>query len=308
MQRCEVHETRRRRAAVAEILLLCVAIAAVHLFPHAAGTSAPSRAQAEKAPSPQTYLGFDANDYPGGDALPGLRRTFTFSGYWLNAPPGAKTNSWTGKRAELLKNGFGFLLLFNGRIAQELQPPVDAGELGARDAEAAVAAAQREGFSAGNGIVIFLDIEEGGRMYPVQIKYIQGWSGRVASGGFRAGVYCSGVKVKEGRGQTITTADDIQERAPVAAYFIYNDACPPSPGCAYLKNPPPPSQSGYPGARVWQFAQSPRRRNLTGPCSATYNSDGNCYPPASTAAGHTLLDLDSSASPDPSDAGVHVVN
>jgi hypothetical protein len=306
MPRCEVHETRRKRAAIATILPLYVVFTFVLLFPQAAGTGELPQSKIENPPL--TFLGFDVNDYPGDGAWLELRRTFTFSGYWLNAPPGAKTNSWAGKRAELLKNKFGFLILFNGRVAKELQPPVVARELGTHDADAAVAAAQREGFSAGKGIVIFLDIEEGGRMYPVQIEYIQGWSARVASGDFKAGVYCSGMKVKEGKGQTITTADDIHERAPVAAYFIYNDACPPSPGCAYLKNPPAPSQSGFSGALVWQFAQSPRRRNLTELCSATYNSDGNCYPPANTAAVKLLLDLDSSLSPDPSGVGVHAVN
>jgi hypothetical protein len=292
--------------AVSEILLLCVAFVVALLFPSAAGTGAPPRAHVEGPPQ-QTYLGFDANDYPGDDALPELRRTFTFSGYWLNAPPGAKANSWTGKRGPLQKNDFGFLILFNGRLSKELQTPLDARDLGTRDADAAVAAAQREGFPAATGIVIYLDIEEGGRMLPAQINYILGWSGRVASSGFVAGVYCSGMKVKEGKGKTITTADDIHERSPMIAYFIYNDACPPSPGCAYLKNPPAPSQSGFSGALVWQFAQSPRRRNFTGRCGATYSSDGNCYPPASTAASRILLDLDSSVSPDPSSAGIHVV-
>jgi hypothetical protein len=306
MRRCVVGEGRSRPAALPEILLRCVAIAAVVLFARAAGPNATSRTQAENPPS-QTYLGFDANDYPGDDALRGLRRTFTFSGYWLNVPPGAKTNSWTGHRAALLKNGFGFLILFNGRLSKELQPPVDPRDLGARDAEIAVAAAQREGFSAGTSKVIYLDIEEGGRMLPAQLSYIQGWNERVASSGFAAGVYCSGMKVKEGKGQTITTADDIHKHAPVTAYFVYNDACPPSPGCAYLKNPPEPSQSGFAGARVWQFAQSPRRRNFTGRCGATYSSDGNCYPPASVAAGHILLDLDSSVSADPSSMAVHSI-
>ena len=300
-----MHQMRTKRSAIAEILLLCVAIVVVVLFPRAAGSGAASATQAEKSPG-QIYLGFDANDYPGDDALPGLRRTFTFSGYWLNAPPGAKTNSWTGKRAQIRKNTFGVLILFNGRLAKELQPPVNPHDLGARDGEVAVVAAQREGFSA--SAVIYLDIEEGGRMYPVQIEYIQGWSEQVASGDFKAGVYCSAMKVKEGGGQTITTADDIRERAPVGAYFVYNDACPPSPGCASLKNPPPPSQSGFPSALVWQFAQSPRRGNYTGPCSTTYNADGNCYPPVGTAPGHILLDLDSSLSPDPSSAGIHDVN
>ena len=169
-----------------------------------------------------------------------------------------------------------------------------------RDAEDAVAAAQREGFSAETFTVIYLDVEEGGRMLPPQIEYIEGWKRKVESKGFVAGVYCSGMEVKEGKGQTITTADDIHERAPVMAYFIYNDACPPSPGCAYLKNPPQPSQSGFAGARVWQFAQSPQRRNFTGRCRATYSRDGNCYPPSSAAVGRMMLDLDSSVSPDPS--------
>ncbi len=299
MRRCAVREKRRTSAPVTETLLLCVVFGASLLFARAAGTSAPRPSQSEKVLG-QTYLGFDANDYPGDDALPGLRRTFTFSGYWLNAPPGAKANSWTGKRAELLKNSFGFLVLFNGRLSKELQPPVDPSDLGARDAEVAVAAAQREGFSADTFTIIYLDIEEGGRMLPPQINYIEGWKCTVESRGFVAGVYCSGMKVKEGKGQTITTADDIHERAPVMAYFIYNDACPPSPGCAYLKNPPEPSQSGFPGARVWQFAQSPRRRNFTGHCGATYSSDGNCYPPVGTSAGRILLDLDSAVSADPS--------
>jgi hypothetical protein len=290
----------------AGIPLPFVALAAVLLLSRAAGTRAPLPSQFEKLPVP-TYLGFDANDYPGDEVLPALRRTFTFSGYWLNAPPGAKTNTWTGKRAELLKNGFGFLILFDGRLSKELRPPMEPSDLGARDAEAAVAAALREGFSAETFTVIYLDIEEGGRMLPPQINYIEGWKSRVESRGFVAGVYCSGMKVKEGEGLTITTADDIHERAPVIAYFIYNDACPPSPGCAYLKNPPEPSQSGFSGARVWQFAQSPRRRNYTGPCSATYTSGGNCYAPVDIAAGRILLDLDSSVSADPSSMVVHPI-
>ena len=248
---------------------------------------------------PHTYLGFDANEYPGDAALFDLRQTFSFSGYWLNVPPGAKTNPWAGKRAVLLKHGFGFLVLFNGRLSNELKPPVDANDLGVRDADLAVTAAEGEGFPAHAGIVIYLDIEEGGRMLPSQIDYIKGWSGRVESKGFLAGVYCSGIKVKESKGQTITTADDIHEQLSIIAYFVYNDECPPSPGCVYSKNPPPPSRSGFSGARVWQFAQSPRRRNFTSRCSATYSSDGNCYA-AGAGPGHILLDLDSADSSDPS--------
>jgi hypothetical protein len=37
------------------------------------------------------YLGFDRNDYPGDASLKALRQTFSYSGYWLNNPPGEKT-------------------------------------------------------------------------------------------------------------------------------------------------------------------------------------------------------------------------
>ncbi|MFZ0084220.1 MAG: hypothetical protein WAK78_02935 [Candidatus Acidiferrales bacterium] len=270
--------------------------------------SSPPRSQSGAAP-PRAYLGFDANDYPGDAALPALRKTFSFAGYWLNPPPGAKSNSWTGTRPALLQNTFGFLVLFNGRTESQLQPPVVPAQLGSTDAELAIQAARREGFPAHT--IIYLDQEEGGRMLPVQIDYLYSWIQRVNSSDFTAGAYCSGMKAKEGKGQFIITADDIRERTAAQSFFVYNDACPPAPGCVYPKNPPPPSASGVAYASVWQFAQSPRRREFTKSCSSTYNRDGNCYPSAANGtSGATpgaspraiLLDLDSATSPDPSNA------
>jgi hypothetical protein len=303
MPATSMNHTSKQSAGIAAILLCLLSLAAALL----SARSKIINAQISQEP-PRTYLGFDVNDYPGDAALPDLRQTFVFSGYWLNVPPGAKTNPWAGKRAVLLKNGFGFLVLFNGRSSNELKPPVDPADLGVRDAELAAAAAQREGFPANGSTLIYLDIEEGGRMLPSQINYIGAWSSGVNSKGFIAGVYCSGIKVKEGKGQTITTADDLHERLPISAYFVYNDDCPPSPGCAYLKNPLPPSQSGFPGARVWQFAQSPRRRELTSHCSATYDSDGNCYSSTGARVGQIPLDLDVSVSPDPSTLVLHSIH
>ena len=91
-------------------------------------------------------LGFDKNDYPGDNLLPALHRSFSYTGYWLNNPPGANSNNWTGKRDVLKANGFGFMILFNGRLDKELRGK-DAAALGRRDAAAAVAAAKREGFA-----------------------------------------------------------------------------------------------------------------------------------------------------------------
>jgi hypothetical protein len=262
-------------------------------------------AQKSRADSSHTYLGFDVNEYPGDSALPALKKTFAFAGYWLNVPPGAKTNNWTGRRPEFVKDGFGFLVLFNGRLDRELTSPVHAAELAVMDAKSAVAAARHEGFPAGT--IIFLDQEEGGRLLPEQMAYVLQWVDAVNATNFHAGVYCSGMPAKEGK-SAIVTANDIREHESgrKIVYFVYNDACPPSPGCVYPQTPRPPADSGIPFADVWQFAQSPRRHEFTKTCGATYNADGNCYPAANAAKGISkqnggvYLDLDSATSPDPS--------
>ena len=115
-----------------------------------------------------TFLGFDRNDYPGDANLTLLRRTFSFTGYWLNNPPGARANTWAGKRHALESANFGFLVLFNGRLYKELKHT--AATTGEADGRAAASTARREGFP--SRTIIFLDIEEGGRMLPEQKAYI----------------------------------------------------------------------------------------------------------------------------------------
>jgi glycoside hydrolase-like protein len=269
-----------------------------------AGTSTSNtQSQANQIPAarlPHADLGFDTNDYPGDSLLPQLRRTFSFAGYWLNSPPGAKSNTWLGKRETLDRHGFGFLILFNGRTYSQLKTPNRPNALGARDARAAVETALREGFP--KNAIIFLDQEEGGRLLPDQNTYLFAWIDAVISAGFRAGVYCSGIPATEGHGQTIVTANDIRNHAGTRkiSYFIYNDACPPSPGCAYGKDPPAPSLSGVPFASIWQMAQSPRRKEFTAQCSSTYGKDGDCDLPGAARVGSISLDLDSATTPDPS--------
>src|SRR6266478_1110029 len=74
----------------------------------------------------RSYLGFDRNRYPGDASLKLLRQIFSFSGYWLNAPPNEASNTWEGKREVLTVSGFGFLVLFNGRLFRELKSVADA--------------------------------------------------------------------------------------------------------------------------------------------------------------------------------------
>jgi hypothetical protein len=258
------------------------------------------------------YVGFDRNNYPGDAALPALRASFHYTSYWLNNPPGEKQNSWTGKRALLKQNGFGFLILFNGRAFAELKGN-DASALGAADGKAAVAAVAREGFPA--NVLIFLDQEEGGRLLPEQAAYLFAWADAVQAGGARAGVYCSGIDVPEGKA-TINTAQDIVEKETARAkilrqakspeplkLWIADDRCPPSPGCTlavpHLSSDLSPAVAR--SAVVWQYAQSPRRSKFSAHCPKNQTKDGMCYAPGLAHSADTFLDLNTANSPDPSE-------
>lgn len=284
---------------------LC-AIAAVMLI--AAMNCGAQRAHVGRA----GYVGFDRNDYPGDAALPGLRKTFEYTSYWLNAPPGEQQNAWAGKRALLKRQGFGFLVLFNGRLYAELKGK-DAAALGAADGKVAAAAAMREGFA--RDVVIFLDQEEGGRLLNEQAAYLFAWVDAVRAAGARAGVYCSGIEAKDTSGTTSTALDIVQreatrtEKAAHAAgaarlkLWVANDACPPSPGCSLKAPGLGVVETGELAGRVavWQYAQSPRRMQFTDGCPANYAPDGKCYATAAAQSAGVFVDLNVANSADPSE-------
>lgn len=248
--------------------------------------------------APHYYLGFDRNDYPGDEAMKLLRRDFAFTGYWLGNPPGDTTNSWVGKRELLRSEGFGFVLLFAGPDSGQFRDQVYTRKRVADDTQAAAAAARREGFPTGS--VIFLDIEEGGRLPSTYITYLKDWASELERLGFRAGVYCSGIPIDEGEGHSLITSDFIREQIKPAelVYWVYNDSCPPSPGCTMPKDPPAPSKSGIAYAQIWQFVRSPRDKQTARRCRG-YAKDGNCYAVLDTA--HKFhLDVNSATSADPS--------
>ena len=262
---------------------------------------ASTQPSSQEQQAPSAYLGFDLNIFPGKDALPVLKKTFSFSSYWLSPPPGEKTNNWLGQRELLRAQGFGFLLLYRGPLSRELKSEAAAAQKGTLDARNAAVVAKSEGFPM--RAIIFLDIEEGGRLPAAYHAYLHAWAGALAEAGYRAGAYCSGIPIKEEPGATITTADDIRAHTPSAdfVYFIFNDVCPPSPGCAFPQNPLSPATGGIPYAALWQYAQSPRRTERTVHCAPGYHTDGNCYAPNDTAHAW-FLDVDTATSSDPSNA------
>jgi hypothetical protein len=242
-----------------------------------------------------SYFGFDRNEYPGDGLLPQLRRSFSFAGYWLNNPPGGRGNSWVGKRVAVKAAGFGFLILFNGRVDKELVGK-DAAALGRADGAAAVSAARREGFA--GGAVIFLDQEEGGRLLPEQNAYLFAWVDAVRSAGYRPGVYCSGIPVAEGSA-SITTGGLISQHDRDVVLWVVNDVSPPAPGCVVPKSGVSVGSSGVKNALVWQYARSPRTEFARG-AAATYAADGQCYAPGLPHSAQTFVDLNVSSSADPS--------
>jgi hypothetical protein len=104
----------------------------------------------------------------------------------------------------------------------------------------------------------------------------------------------------------VVTAEDIRQSAGnhTIVYWAINDACPPAAGCAFPQHPPSPAQSGVPFAEVWQFAQSPQRKDVAGRCT-NYSRDGNCYPPGTDAAQGLHIDINTATSPDPSHGRSH---
>ena len=280
--------------------------------------NAPTAAEAQPALSTPndkpSYLGFDRNDYPGDARLAALHQHFAFTGFWLNTPPGEQANTWSGHRPQLLAAGFGFLVLWNGRLDAEIKhaeikhAKVSPDTLGKQDAAAAIAAARHEGFP--DNTILFLDQEEGGRLLPEQSAYFFAFTEAIATSPFRAGSYLSGQPSDDGPGTNgkrimITTAQDVRETVAAkhlhpVSLWVSQDACPPAPGCtvdpaavAHLA----PGDSGTLDAQVWQFAQSPQRPDITHACAATYAKDGNCY---AGATPDLFLDLNLAASPDPS--------
>ena len=249
------------------------------------------------------YVGFDRNEYPGDDTMSAMKKQFAFVGYWLTVPPGAMFNQWVGKRELLKQQGWGFLLLANGKLEAEIKKAQKAGtapaDLGRKDAAVAVAAAKSEGFP--KRAIVFLDQEEGGRLTDVQAAYLLAWTEAVAGSDYRPGVYASGQKTQDDPGVWIDTVEDIRDRVKKGglhevAIFDAQDQCGPAPGCTLKAKPL--AEAGEPDVIAWQYSQSPRRPEITKSCAKTYASDGNCY-----AAGFpkVFLDMDVAKSGDPSE-------
>lgn len=152
------------------------------------------------------HLGFDTHSYPGDRAMQAYRPTYEWVGFYLPAPCHRET-SWSGKRANLARMGYGVAVIYVGqqtwsehkpmtkaqrqaalRNGASCLPDYVSGPRGRTEADDAITRTAAEGFPAGT--VIYLDIE---RMQVVPQKmraYYREWAQRVLEDGrYVPGVY-----------------------------------------------------------------------------------------------------------------------
>ena len=119
---------------------------------------------------------------------------------------------------------------------------------------------------------------------PEQADYVLGWTEAIARTDYKPGVYTSGLPVSDGAGPdgkptTITTIQDIRARVAAAhlhevAFWVYQDACPPAPGCVVnpAHAPTPISAAPWtpvPGSSPSRRGVGPLRRPAAQPTTAT---------------------------------------
>ena len=235
----------------------------------------------------------------GDAALPVLRKTFSFSGYWLTAPPRETHNTWTGKKRALGCARVRIRLVWPGGREASTLPSAAKEKMGLRMQDKRRGTQSRKGSRQGR--LYFWTSKKAADLPPQFHSYTyklgpMNWCNRDSD----PGVYCSGIPVNDGNGPKIVTAENIRsnEQARDIVFWVFNDVCPPSPGCRNPVGLLRPAQSGVEYAVVWQFVRSPQPKETAFAC-AGYANDGNCYA-AADAAHRWHLDLDVASSSNPS--------
>lgn len=219
-----------------------------------AGCAGPVTAPAPERP---VFPGFDAQRYPGDEALRTWRAAspYRWVGYYLPAPC-HRASTWAGNRAALERQGWGLAVLYVGQQSFEGAPDPEpngpilcsrtllTAEQGERDALDAIAQAEGEGFP--GGTVIFLDVERVAQVSPALREYFQAWIRRLrADGRYRPGVYAHRANAaelyllaQEALGPAGATEETPFWVAGGAGFTLESD----------------PGASGLPFADVWQGA------------------------------------------------------
>ena len=194
-----------------------------------------------------------------------LHHTFAFTGYWLTVPPGAEFNQWQGKRALLRDQGWGFLVLANGKLEKEiLAAKISPGALGQQRRCHSRSSQQRQRVSR-HTQSSFSTRKKAAALRAPQAAYLLAWVAAVASSDFAPGVYASGQRTEDDPGVFITTIDDIRQR--IAASMAGNNPIFTASTARLFQPPEPtkPSSATSPSSTLQDTcAPGPRLARLSG--------------------------------------------
>ncbi len=193
------------------------------------------------------YAGFDRSEYPGKVVMDWLKANtnLKWAGYYLAPAPSHQDPSWMNADEAGL-DGWGLAPIY---VGQEVVGPgshkVNAGQ-GAVDGAHACSLMTSTGFDKGS--VVYLDLENGPPMPPLQKDYVGAWCDAVVGAGFKPGVYCS-----------FMFAPQVKALRPDAVIWVFHvrTVSPhPVPGTTFPT--PDPATSGYSGASIWQHDDEAR--------------------------------------------------
>ena len=250
------------------------------------------------------FVGFDRNDYPGDATMASMRNTFAFTGYWLNNPPGEDANPWLGKRSLLRNKAGDFSCSGTAASTKKSSKPSTPAPPPQRSPgptpqppsprRKAKAFPQRPSSSSTRKRAVVcstsrpLTSSAGPKPSPPPATALASTPAASLS-----------PTVPTPRPSTPSaTSAPVSKKAASTIIAIFNaqDSCPPAPGCTTAAKPLATSGSNS-TSPPWQYAQSPRRTNITKSCGTTYAADGNCYAPGFP---EVFLDMDTATTADPS--------
>jgi hypothetical protein len=210
--------------------------------------------------TPRGVPGFDTRSYPGDATMSRWLEAspYRWVGFYLPAPCYTGT-TWQGKRDDLARIGWGAAVLFVGEQDWARSTPERAGaaadstaprctrdnltpERGRADATAASEAASAEGFSPGTWI--YLDVERVETVSHELERYVEAWArGLLDDGRFLPGLYAHEANAEALVG---VMADALRTAGHPGGPRLWVA----KPRGFSLRRAP--SESGFPGAAIWQ--------------------------------------------------------